>query len=218
MAKPPTRKVSIPREDSCFWELAPPALLAADFLFQSPERIHAFGNDTERCLTTISSIVSIPREDSCFWERDRMNHCHFDRILFQSPERIHAFGNSPAVKWTATKSRFNPQRGFMLLGTPTMRGIAKLARHVSIPREDSCFWERRDLDSLITRLKRFNPQRGFMLLGTHAATITAADHTVSIPREDSCFWEHHATKRRSRQDDVSIPREDSCFWELPKLR
>ncbi len=36
--------VSIPREDSCFWELDSGRAIAGNAAFQSPERIHAFGN------------------------------------------------------------------------------------------------------------------------------------------------------------------------------
>ena len=83
--------------------------------FQSPERIHAFGNRT-LCLCGFESNVSIPREDSCFWERERSS----------------AFG----------------------------------LRQVSIPREDSCFWELTNLPTIHSPNTGFNPQRGFMLLGT----------------------------------------------------
>ena len=37
---------------------------------------------------------------------------------FQSPERIHAFGNFLLHHQILNAKCFNPQRGFMLLGTP----------------------------------------------------------------------------------------------------
>ncbi len=132
--------------------------------FQSPERIHAFGNpymcndshigqfrfNPQRGFMLLGTfkeeqkcqdfIVSIPREDSCFWELAR----GIDRRKnpsFQSPERIHAFGNFiTMIPGTGLKC-FNPQRGFMLLGTLLQRQVVGLKRGVSIPREDSCFWE-----------------------------------------------------------------------------
>ena len=109
-------------------------------MFQSPERIHAFGNggfcvsDNRQCL------VSIPREDSCFWEPEKADGWCFI-MEFQSPERIHAFGNFCARAYIEAMRRFNPQRGFMLLGTPQSRAASAIR-------------------------KSFNPQRGFMLLGT----------------------------------------------------
>ncbi len=64
------------------------------------------------------------------------------RCTFQSPERIHAFGNGLPTIAHCKVSGFNPQRGFMLLGTP---------------------------EKIICRYDQtgFNPQRGFMLLGTN---------------------------------------------------
>ncbi len=67
-----------------------PAFLAK--MFQSPERIHAFGNPL---IGVFGSATG----------------------KFQSPERIHAFGNKEGVLVTCWHIRFNPQRGFMLLGT-----------------------------------------------------------------------------------------------------
>ena len=84
--------------------------------FQSPERIHAFGNVVQNTGYRPSEEVSIPREDSCFWEP------------------VLTFPTNKAVKC------FNPQRGFMLLGTIAVCG-SSCAFQVSIPREDSCFWE-----------------------------------------------------------------------------
>ncbi len=201
--------VSIPREDSCFWELR-----------MRDEHVRA-------------GIVSIPREDSCFWERyskiptraktpsfnpqrgfmllgtsmafGGIIHSRFQsperihafgnvtlealmhNLLFQSPERIHAFGNRVTIQQNRTQNGFNPQRGFMLLGTPNSRG-AIYPRRVSIPREDSCFWEQglgvlvacvggfqsperihafgNFLEVFPMLVPSFNPQRGFMLLGT----------------------------------------------------
>ncbi len=61
-------QVSIPREDSCFWELLHSFYSSNDDWFQSPERIHAFGNTQMRSRFQTGNVVSIPREDSCFWE------------------------------------------------------------------------------------------------------------------------------------------------------
>ncbi len=156
-------------------------------MFQSPERIHAFGNR------------EYPNKDARF-------------EVFQSPERIHAFGNRPPLKPHGMALSFNPQRGFMLLGT----------------------WQ---YFMLIGQWVGFNPQRGFMLLGTTARTGTSAYggfqsperihafgnlsidarfaplEIVSIPREDSCFWELPPIHVDISANLVSIPREDSCFWE-----
>ncbi len=52
----------------------------------------------------------------------------------------------------------------MLLGTNPQPALPR-EPYVSIPREDSCFWER----VLADRARAMLP--------------------VSIPREDSCFWE-----------------------------
>ncbi len=85
--------VSIPREDSCFWErgvLRRTGL--AGVVFQSPERIHAFGNTVGQRVI-VDRRVSIPREDSCFWEQTVYTKQPVQKS-FQSPERIHAFGNS----------------------------------------------------------------------------------------------------------------------------
>ena len=91
-------------------------------MFQSPERIHAFGNSYYHELTSRQSEK------------------------FQSPERIHAFGNLELrIRIKIISPGFNPQRGFMLLGTPA----------TSQPEP--------------TNQTGFNPQRGFMLLGTGAA-------------------------------------------------
>ena len=108
--------VSIPREDSCFWE----------------RRVG--------CGTAILSRVSIPREDSCFWEQRQLRE-------------------------QRARTGFNPQRGFMLLGTKK-RG--------DVEQKNCCFNPQRGFMLLGTsalapagnRLSRFNPQRGFMLLGT----------------------------------------------------
>ncbi len=62
------------------------------------------------------------------------------RLMFQSPERIHAFGNNHVRFGLLIRQRFNPQRGFMLLGTFNPQHAIVLWG-VSIPREDSCFWE-----------------------------------------------------------------------------
>ena len=62
------------------------------FSFQSPERIHAFGNDYKTALNVLRELVSIPREDSCFWELPNRVRI-YSANAFQSPERIHAFGN-----------------------------------------------------------------------------------------------------------------------------
>ena len=132
--------VSIPREDSCFWERLSVSCVIGSILFQSPERIHAFGN--WRCVVRSRSVrVSIPREDSCFWEHINLSSPEFQPFMFQSPERIHAFGNRICGSSGMKSTSFNPQRGFMLLGT---------------------------LDECPPKLHRqcFNPQRGFMLLGT----------------------------------------------------
>ena len=60
--------------------------------FQSPERIHAFGNVAMSAKRVEKVIVSIPREDSCFWEPKIVSNLA-SVAQFQSPERIHAFGN-----------------------------------------------------------------------------------------------------------------------------
>ncbi len=62
-------------------------------------------------------------------------------MTFQSPERIHAFGNQAYRRHAMPSQRFNPQRGFMLLGTSHKNRQITALRQVSIPREDSCFWE-----------------------------------------------------------------------------
>ncbi len=61
-------------------------------------------------------------------------------FVFQSPERIHAFGNLPLQMYGTMPVSFNPQRGFMLLGTSANLDLMQDST-VSIPREDSCFWE-----------------------------------------------------------------------------
>ena len=61
---------------------------------------------------------------------------------------------------------FNPQRGFMLLGTCWAILVHRRVL-VSIPREDSCFWELDGPAGAALKLS-FNPQRGFMLLGTRS--------------------------------------------------
>ena len=105
--------------------------------FQSPERIHAFGNN----------IGDNPTDKRPFQSPERIHA--FGNILdflpavpvqFQSPERIHAFGNFVLTSNKLLVCRFNPQRGFMLLGT-TGRTHYRTRAIVSIPREDSCFWE-----------------------------------------------------------------------------
>ncbi len=138
---------------------------------------------------TASQYVSIPREDSCFWE--------------------------PLIMPQATTNLgFNPQRGFMLLGTAIRPPCARRSK-VSIPREDSCFWEPAPA-MFHQKPCRFNPQRGFMLLGTNAVPPAVRVNCVSIPREDSCFWEHTGLRAGELVQLVSIPREDSCFWELTR--
>ena len=77
----------------------------------------------------------------------------------------------------------------MLLGTQYNFDALNSCGHVSIPREDSCFWEP-TIPISQAQQARFNPQRGFMLLGTQqAAAAGQSREAVSIPREDSCFWE-----------------------------
>ena len=118
---------------------------------------------------------------------------------FQSPERIHAFGNLIRAIIAGTPIRFNPQRGFMLLGTLLIisndssfkfqsperihafgnAGSSSLVRNraVSIPREDSCFWEPANIPITHVHVLSFNPQRGFMLLGT---PISKSDHHARV--------------------------------------
>ena len=112
-------------------------------------------------------LVSIPREDSCFWEHCLHQYINCRCWLFQSPERIHAFGNGlKHMETTSYSDRFNPQRGFMLLGTMIVERHGATPNEVSIPREDSCFWERGNVSEACRKSDSFNPQRGFMLLGS----------------------------------------------------
>ena len=156
--------------------------------FQSPERIHAFGNVAMSARRVEKVIVSIPREDSCFWEVGGMDNA--DRIMrFQSPERIHAFGNATFMLDGQADVAFQSPERIHAFGNIALRRNLNTSQ-VSIPREDSCFWERKAGTSCRKHtmfqsperihafgnhiqappIKRswigFNPQRGFMLLGT----------------------------------------------------
>ena len=137
--------------------------------FQSPERIHAFGNHAATNLPPNHCIVSIPREDSCFWEPNATPSSYADE-RFQSPERIHAFGNLPVAAMSKEHYKFQSPERIHAFGN--LRDTVRSMRLgcVSIPREDSCFWEQR-MPSPLLLLKRFNPQRGFMLLGTSCFII-----------------------------------------------
>ncbi len=101
--------VSIPREDSCFWEPLPDALAQQIHQFQSPERIHAFGNVVREVVREVAIAVSIPREDSCFWELHRLVGT-VGCSRFQSPERIHAFGNSGKLRIGGKDTFQSPER------------------------------------------------------------------------------------------------------------
>ena len=166
MTLDPGAFVSIPREDSCFWE--PTGAITNQVMVGfNPQRGFMLLGTNIVEVGLIPDLVSIPREDSCFWElgflmamaRSKRSFnpqrgfmllgttppriCHPTIASFQSPERIHAFGNQMLPHPHTLTRGFNPQRGFMLLGT--------------------CQWRRcpRSITS-------FNPQRGFMLLGTCA--------------------------------------------------
>ena len=182
-----------------------------------------------------SAGVSIPREDSCFWELTMMRHNAVGAGLFQSPERIHAFGNHPEVIADFAIRSFNPQRGFMLLGTsgtsivtndtlavsipredscfwePTCT-VKRSRRHVSIPREDSCFWEHTSKTQR-ARWISFNPQRGFMLLGTTDGRLSLRLMLFQSPERIHAFGNASHERSPNIARLVSIPREDSCFWE-----
>ncbi len=156
--------VSIPREDSCFWELKHPQhprsmkfgfnpqrgfmLLGTYSLFgltrkpkfQSPERIHAFGNTFDR-VAAQQTFVSIPREDSCFWELMKDEAYGTKNPSFNPQRGFMLLGTKQFRNRHQPMTRFNPQRGFMLLGTI-------ISKNMNVIRV--CF----------------NPQRGFMLLGT----------------------------------------------------
>ena len=132
--------VSIPREDSCFWELPRP--------YNFPD----------------FDLVSIPREDSCFWEPVRYA-LSVPSICFNPQRGFMLLGTLTDTYQQNRGSGFNPQRGFMLLGTRRRLSSVKKSP-VSIPREDSCFWEHETATGTGIVLYGFNPQRGFMLLGT----------------------------------------------------
>ena len=86
-------------------------------MFQSPERIHAFGNSQPPSTQSRQRCFNPQRG---FMLLGTSGHGSFREgyYKFQSPERIHAFGNSLMMRWwSLERSRFNPQRGFMLLGT-----------------------------------------------------------------------------------------------------
>ena len=112
-------------------------------------------------------------------------------IVSFNPQRgFMLLGTMPASVKICTFGSFNPQRGFMLLGTTLQRiadrvtdafqsperihafgnlhppDLMGIVVEVSIPREDSCFWELYEWMKSSNMVFRFNPQRGFMLLGT----------------------------------------------------
>ena len=89
-----------------------------------------------------------------------------DNIAFQSPERIHAFGNIPATVAAFEMDKFQSPERIHAFGNPMIAFWHDIHRTVSIPREDSCFWEHTLYTMLSAPTACFNPQRGFMLLGT----------------------------------------------------
>ena len=110
-------------------------------------------------------------------------------ISFNPQRGFMLLGTADSPPRYGCRAGFNPQRGFMLLGTNARFIVLPPFPMVSIPREDSCFWELQRKTQL-RGWNRFNPQRGFMLLGTYADVVASwGIEPVSIPREDSCFWE-----------------------------
>ena len=85
---------------------------------------------------------------------------------FQSPERIHAFGNDFFAFRMVTNERFNPQRGFMLLGTPDRLSLATACHCFSFNPQRGFMLLGTEPFHASAPMSRFNPQRGFMLLGT----------------------------------------------------
>ncbi len=140
--------------------------------------------------------------------------------MFQSPERIHAFGNADATNDQGELQSFNPQRGFMLLGTRTTGDFALHYNGVSIPREDSCFWERKTYAHSLGDDSRFqSPERihAFGNTSLHVMPLFQM-HRFQSPERIHAFgnqFEKHLTVYGA---NVSIPREDSCFWEPCRCR
>ena len=86
-------------------------------VFQSPERIHAFGNAVDCVLIDFHDAVSIPREDSCFWELAEFPQNPDDYLSFNPQRGFMLLGTNARFWYVFGILCFNPQRGFMLLGT-----------------------------------------------------------------------------------------------------
>ncbi len=156
-------KVSIPREDSCFWERDSADEKPEQAMFQSPERIHAFGNNGARLSP--SDVAGFNPQRGFMLLGTQSQTLSLTKTSFQSPERIHAFGNQKRHEAQHFRRCFNPQRGFMLLGT--RRLCIHRAWHGSFQ----------------------SPERIHAFGNTIACIHCSSATQVSIPREDSCFWE-----------------------------
>ncbi len=108
--------------------------------FQSPERIHAFGN-LWRSNDRESFYRFNPQRGFMLLGTAATFVHSIGVTAFQSPERIHAFGNVGKLGHL-TIHRFQSPERIHAFGNATRNTSQTITQIVSIPREDSCFWER----------------------------------------------------------------------------